>query len=184
MAIISPTIKTTSSSKLITLAAGCFWGVEHLFNKQFHNKGLVDIKVGYANGIESLTDVNYRKVCLGETNFLEAVQISYEPGQLPLLDILNLFFRMHDPTTVNRQGPDQGTQYRSAIYYQTEEDKQAAIAARDEAQKTWYPHHKIVTQIEPLKIWYDAEDYHQEYLIKNPGGYECPSHFIRTLPKV
>ena len=90
---------------------------------------------------------------------------------------------MHDPTTVNRQGPDQGTQYRSGIYYQTEEEKQAALAARDEAQKTRYPNHHIVTQIEPLKIWYDAEDYHQEYLIKNPGGYECPSHFIRTLPK-
>lgn len=154
-----------------------------MFKKQFGGQGIVDIKVGYANGNELELDINYKKVCLGSTNFVESIQISYEPEQVPLKDLLDIFFRMHDATTFNSQGPDVGTQYRSAILYHRSEDKLVVGQARDEAQKKWYPKHQISTIIEPINVWYDAEDYHQEYLDKNPGGYACPSHFIRTTPK-
>ncbi|RCK55476.1 Peptide methionine sulfoxide reductase [Candida viswanathii] len=180
---ISPTIRSTATSKIITLSAGCFWGVEHVLRKQFAQKGLLDIKVGYANGNPSITDINYKKVCSGATDFVESVQLSYEPAQLKLSDILDIFFRMHDPTTVNAQGPDRGTQYRSAILTHDDDDRQVALKVRDIFQKEWYPNHKIATIIEPIETWYDAEDYHQNYLVKNPGGYECPTHFIRTKPK-
>lgn len=181
---ISPTIRSTATSKFITLSAGCFWGVENVFRKQFANKGLVDIKVGYANGNPSITDINYKKVCSGATDFVESVQIAYEPAQLKLSEILDIFFKMHDPTTFNAQGPDKGTQYRSAILTHYEDERDVALKVRDQFQKEWYPNHKIVTIIEPIKTWYDAEEYHQKYLINNPGGYECPTHFIRTKPKV
>ncbi|CAI5756328.1 unnamed protein product [Candida verbasci] len=184
MSTISPTLRTTSTSKLITLAAGCFWGVEKVFQKQFAGKGLIDIKVGYANGIPTIGNVNYQQVCSGQTNFAEAVQLSYEPSQLTISEILDIFFRMHDPTTINSQGKDIGTQYRSAILTHSEEDQKVAWQLKDQYQKEWYPNDKIATIIEPIKIWYDAEDYHQQYLQKNPSGYECSTHFIRTKPKV
>lgn len=184
MGIVSPTIKTTSSTKLITLAAGCFWGVEHVMAKYFKDKGLVDIKVGYANGQPSVGAVDYRMVCSGTTDFAEAVQISYEPAQLPLKDILDIFFRIHDPTTLNSQGPDRGTQYRSAVFTSDDADLGVAKECKEYFQKNWYPNDKIATIVEPISIWYDAEDYHQKYLDKNPGGYECPTHFLRTKPKV
>ncbi|KGQ89927.1 peptide-methionine (S)-S-oxide reductase [Candida albicans P57072] len=181
---ISPTILKTSTSKLINLSAGCFWGVENVFRKQFTNKGLVDIKVGYANGKPSISNVTYEKVCTGTTDYAETVQISYEPSQLKLAEILDIFFKMHDPTTVNSQGPDVGTQYRSAIFTFDDEDKSLALKIRDQFQKEWYPNHKIATTIETIYNWYDAEDYHQNYLTKNSVGYECPTHFIRTKPKI
>lgn len=181
--LISPTLQTTTTSKFITLAAGCFWGVEKVFRKQFTDKGLIDIKVGYANGIPSIGDVNYRQVCSGTTDFAESIQISYEPSKLSVSDILDIFFRMHDPTTLNSQGNDSGTQYRSVVMAHSDEDVGIAKEVRDRIQKEYYPNHKIVTYIEPIKVWYDAEDYHQKYLQNNPNGYECASHFIRTKPK-
>jgi peptide-methionine (S)-S-oxide reductase len=183
MSTVSPTLATTSTSQLITLAAGCFWGVESVFRKRFQNKGLVDIKVGYANGHPSVERVSYEKVCLGATDFVESVQILYESDRLPTAELLDIFFRIHDPTQLNHQGPDQGTQYRLAILTHTDEQQKLALEARDKLQAQWYPHHKIVTIIEPIKIWHDAEEYHQKYLTKNPGGYECPTHFLRTTPK-
>lgn len=184
MSVISPTIKTSPTSKLITVAAGCFWGVERAFSKQFKDKGILDAKVGYANGNKAFGPVTYKTVCSGSTNYAEALQISYEPSQLPASDILSIFFRIHDPTTVNAQGPDHGTQYRSAIFVHNEEDLKLAKDIKEEFQTEWYPKDKIVTQIETIDSWYDAEDYHQEYLDKNPGGYECPTHFLRTKPKI
>lgn len=181
---LSPTLKTTSSTELITVAAGCFWGVENVLKKQFKHRGLVDIVVGYANGIPSIDDVTYEKVCKGNTDFVEAVQIAYEPEQVSAKEILEIFFIMHDPTTVDSQGPDKGSQYRSAVLTHSQDQNRVAAEVRDAVQKKWYPNHKIQTSIEPIQIWWDAEDYHQEYLDKNPGGYECPSHFIRTSPKV
>lgn len=180
---VSPSLARTETSKSITLAAGCFWGVERVFSREFKSKGLVDIKVGYANGMPTIGNVNYEQVCSGRTDFVEAVQISYEPSQLSLTDILDIFFRMHDPTTSNRQGNDRGTQYRLAILTHDPADQQVAWETRDKYQRDWYPNHKIETIIEPIKIWYDAERYHQEYLDKNPGGYECSTHFIRQKPK-
>lgn len=184
MSTISPTLKTTSTSKLISLAAGCFWGVENVLKRHFQGKGLVDIKVGYANGIKTTNHVSYEDVCTGTTNFVEAVQISFEPTQVSLADILDIFFRIHDPTQVDAQGPDKGTQYRLAILTSDSEQQKIAIEVRDRFQKEWYPNHKIATIIEPINIWHDAETYHQEYLKKNPAGYECPTHFLRTKPKI
>lgn len=184
MSVISPTIKTTATSKVITLAAGCFWGVEAVLSKYFKDKGLLDTKVGYANGMKEIGSVDYKKVCSGTTNFVEAVQITYEPSQVLLKEIFDIFFRIHDPTTFNLQGPDVGTQYRSAILAYTDEQLAEATESRDYFQKEWYPNHKIATIIEKIDVWYDAEDYHQRYLTKNPGGYECPTHFLRTKPKI
>lgn len=184
MTLISPTIKTSPTSKLITVAAGCFWGVERVFTKQFRDKGLLDAKVGYANGNKNSGPVNYKTVCSGSTNYAEALQISYEPSQLSASEILSIFFRIHDPTTINAQGPDHGTQYRSAVFVHDDEDLQLAKSVKEEFQKEWYPNHQIVTQIEAIDSWYDAEDYHQKYLDKNPSGYECPTHFLRTKPKI
>ncbi|KAI3402424.1 mxr1 [Candida oxycetoniae] len=181
---VSPKILTTPTSKIITLAAGCFWGVEKVFRKQFTDKGLIDIRVGYANGIPTMGNVNYEQVCSGSTNFVESVQLSYEPQTLKIENIYDIFFRMHDPTTVNSQGPDVGTQYRSAILTSDEEQNKIAWQVKEQFQKEWYPNHKIVTIIEPIKVWHDAEDYHQKYLEKNPSGYECSTHFLRTKPKV
>lgn len=183
MSIVSPTIKTTPTSQLITVAAGCFWGVEKVFVKYFKEKGLVDAKVGYANGNKSETNVTYQKVCSGTTNFAEAVQISYEPSQTSLRDILDIFFRIHDSTTVNAQGPDVGTQYRSGIFVHNQQDLEVAKSVKEHFQKEWYPKHTITTKIEALELWFDGEDYHQGYLEKNPSGYECPTHFLRTKPK-
>ena len=180
---VSPTLKKTTTSQLITLAGGCFWGVERVLRKHFTDKGLIDIKVGYANGIPTIDNINYKLVCTGTTNFVESVQISYEPSQLTVEDIIDIFFRMHDPTLLNAQGRNTGTQYRSAILTHSNEDLQVALELKDKYQKTWYPNDTIYTVIEPISIWYDAEDYHQEYLDKNPEGYACPTHFIRTQPK-
>lgn len=184
MSLVSPTIKTSATSKLVTVAAGCFWGVEHVFNKQLKGKGLLDAKVGYANGHKDVGKVDYKSVCSGSTNFAEAVQISYEPSEVSLKDVLDIFFRIHDPTTLNSQGPDTGTQYRSSIFAHSAEDLETAKKVKEFFQTEWYPNKKVVTEIEPVQIWYDAEDYHQKYLVKNPGGYECPTHFLRTQPKI
>ena len=181
---LSPTLKTTSTLKIISLAAGCFWGVERVFQKYFKGKGLVDIKVGYANGLLNFENVSYEQVCTGRTNFVEAVQISYEPEKVSLGEILDIFFRIHDPTQSNRQGPDVGTQYRSVVLTNSNEEVEIVENARNKAQAEWYPKDKIATVIEPIEIWWDAEDYHQDYLNKNPGGYECPTHFLRTSPKI
>lgn len=182
--VVSPTLRTTPTSKLVTLAAGCFWGVEKVFTKQFKGKGLVDVKVGYANGQLDYPKVSYQEVCSGKGRFVESIQIAYEPSQLKLEDILGIFFRMHDPTTVDSQGKDKGIQYRSAIFHHDLQEEKIASQIKKEINETWYPKYKIATVIEPIKIWYDAETYHQKYLELNPSGYECSTHFIRTAPKI
>ncbi|KAF9895770.1 Peptide-methionine (S)-S-oxide reductase, partial [Lobosporangium transversale] len=119
-------------------------------------------------------------VCLGNTEHAEALQIEYIPSEkinYPLL--VEFFYRMHDPTTLNYQGPDRGTQYRSAIFYHSPEQKEIAERVTADIQSKHYQKKKIVTQIAPAATWYDAEEYHQKYLDRNPFGYECPSHFLR-----
>lgn len=181
---ISPTLKRLEGNQILTVAAGCFWGVEHIFRKNFIDKGIVDIKVGYANGdAEHYKQPDYKTVCTGATNYAEAIQVAFDPTKVSYSDLIKFFFRIHDPTAENSQGPDQGTQYRSAIFAIDEEQLKVANQELQEAQKVWYPKHKVVTRIEYLQSFWDAEDYHQKYLIKNPTGYECPSHFFRTKPK-
>lgn len=163
-----------------TVAAGCFWGVEHLYRKQFGNgKGLLDAKVGYSGGHTS--SPSYRAVCSGTTGHAEALQVTFDPSVVSYRQLLEFFYRMHDPTTKDRQGPDMGTQYRSAIFTHGEEQNKIAHEITDKVGKEWYKQ-PITTQILEAGQWWDAEEYHQLYLNKNPSGYECPAHFVRSFP--
>ncbi|KAL2022051.1 hypothetical protein VTK56DRAFT_6095 [Thermocarpiscus australiensis] len=164
-----------------TVAAGCFWGVEHLYRKHFGDKGLYDARVGYIGGDAS--NPSYKAVCSGNTGHAEATLLLYDPSRLTYAQLLEFFYRMHDPTTKNQQGPDRGTQYRSGIFYHSPEQEAIARDVTRRANEQWWGG-KIVTEILPAKQWWDAEEYHQLYLTKNPHGYECPSHFLRPFPEL
>lgn len=148
----------------IILAGGCFWGVEAYF-KQL--KGVVHTSTGYANG--NIENPSYKEVCNGIATHAEAVEVVFDPKVTSLSKIFEHFFRIIDPTSLNKQGNDIGVQYRSGIYFEDEEDKQEALAyIKKEQEKYSKP---IVVAVEPLENYYLAEDYHQDYLEKNPGGY-------------
>jgi len=150
--------------KEIVLAGGCFWGVEEYISRI---NGVVDTEVGYANGRRK--NPSYEQVCTGMTGHAEAVKINYDENKLTLKSLLEKFFSIIDPTIENRQGPDRGTQYRTGVYYINEDDKDIILDVfKSEQEKYKKP---IVTEIEPLKLYYKAEDYHQDYLKKNPNGY-------------
>ncbi|BCR85296.1 peptide-methionine-S-sulfoxide reductase [Aspergillus chevalieri] len=167
-------------SEKATVAAGCFWGVEHLFRKEFGNgKGLLDARVGYSGG--NTSSPTYRAVCSGNTGHAEALQVTFDPSIVSYRQLLEFFYRMHDPTTLNRQGPDVGTQYRSAVFTHGDEQHKIAHDITDKVSKEWYKQ-PLSTQIIEAGEWWDAEDYHQLYLKKNPSGYECPAHFVRSFP--
>ena len=161
--------------KDMVLAGGCFWGVEDLLRKL---PGVLDTEVGYAGG--TTPDPTYETVKTGKTGHAESIRITYDDQVTTFSALLDFFFRMHDPTTRNRQGNDVGTQYRSTIFVSDEEERaMAEKAIRDEATKGRWKS-PIVTTVEDLKRFYSAEGYHQDYLLKNPGGYTC--HFWRGLP--
>lgn len=160
------------------VAAGCFWGVEHIYRKHFGNKGLIDARVGYIGG--DTQSPSYRAVCSGTTGHAEATLLVFDPEKISYAELISFFYRMHDPTTLNRQGPDMGSQYRSGIFYTTPEQKAVAEEITKKANEQWWDG-KCVTQILEAGTWWDAEEYHQLYLDKNPGGYECPSHFLRKF---
>ncbi|KAF9427993.1 Peptide-methionine (S)-S-oxide reductase [Podila epigama] len=170
---------TDSSTETATFAAGCFWGVEKSFQKFLKEQGVAaKLRVGYTGGLDA--HPTYKKVCSGLTEHAEAVQISFTPTQkTQYADLVEFFYRMHDPTTLNSQGPDRGTQYRSAIYTHSSEQEQIAKQVTAEIQEKHYKGKRIVTEITKAQTWYDAEEYHQKYLDKNPRGYECPSHYLR-----
>ena len=155
------------------LAGGCFWGVEHLIREL---DGVLITDVGYTGG--STSEPGYRDVVTGSTGHAEAVRIEFDPRVISYQEILEFFFRMHDPTTLNQQHNDVGTQYRSAIFVQDESQREAAkrVIAGVDASGFWDS--PVVTTIEPAGAFTRAEDYHQDYLVKNPGGYNC--HFVRT----
>ncbi|GAA6052364.1 hypothetical protein JCM3770_000206 [Rhodotorula araucariae] len=178
-----PTLPTAQAAQLASssteetayFANGCFWGTEHMFRKVFKDK-LTDVKVGYTGG--NAENPNYRQVCTGSTNHAEAIKVLFDPSKISYAELAEFHFRMHDPTQVNRQGPDTGTQYRSAIFTTSDAQVETAKKVRDEVQEAHYPGKKIATTIEPVGQWWDAEDYHQLYLHNNPSGYECPSHVL------
>ncbi|RDL42453.1 Glycosyl hydrolase family 47 [Venustampulla echinocandica] len=174
-------VNVPEGAKKATIAAGCFWGVEHMFRKEFKSKGLYDARVGYIGG--DTASPSYRSVCSGTTGHAEALQVFYDPSKVTYSQLLQFFYKMHDPTTANRQGPDAGSQYRSAIFYHDEEQEKVAREVTEKVNEKWWGG-KVVTQILPAGQWWDAEDYHQKYLEpgNNPGGYECPSHFLRSFP--
>lgn len=154
------------------VAAGCFWGVEELIRKV---PGVVDTEVGYTGG--STADPTYETVKTGRTGHAEAVRITYDPAKISYEKILELFFQLHDPTTLNRQGGDIGTQYRSAIFPRTAEEKAVAHKVIERENKSGRWTRPVATSIEDFKQFYSAESYHQDYLQKNPGGYTC--HYWR-----
>jgi peptide-methionine (S)-S-oxide reductase len=146
-----------------TLAGGCFWCTEAIFNDVI---GISTVESGYIGG--TVTNPTYRQVCGGDTGHAEAVRLTFDPGQIGYEDILDIFFATHDPTQLNRQGNDVGTQYRSAIFPHSPEQEASARAAIERAQADW--DRPIVTAIEPLSDWYPAEDYHQEYFEREGGN--------------
>ncbi|AWU73995.1 peptide-methionine (S)-S-oxide reductase [Pichia kudriavzevii] len=181
---IVTTLITSNTSQLAAFAGGCFWGMEHLFRRHFDiPHQILDVKVGYANGNSNVYSPSYESVCTGNTNCAETVLISYIPENITYGDLTNFFFHIHDPTTLNKQGPDNvGTQYRSGIYYTTPEQQQIASDLKRLVQEEWLPNDTVVTEIEPLLSFYDAEPYHQLYLEINENGYHCPSHYLRDTP--
>ena len=151
-----------NKTQLATFAAGCFWGVEYKFN---HVKGVVNTTVGYTGG--HFRNPSYEDVCSGETGHAEAVEVEYEPSKVSYEKLLDVFWSLHDPTQWHRQGPDVGSQYRSAIFYHDEEQKKAAIASKEKLEKSKKYSKPIVTEIVPASTFYKAEEYHQRYWEKN-----------------
>lgn len=166
-------IEKSDKMKNIVFAGGCFWGVEAYFNTL---EGVTSTKVGYANG--NTKDPNYDEVCTDKTGFAEACFINYDENKITLEKLLDAFWKVVDPTISNRQGHDIGTQYRTGIYYKNIEDLNTILKSRDNEQKNYDK--PILTEIEELKNFYDAEEYHQKYLEKNPNGY-C--HISKELLK-
>ena len=165
-------------TELATLAGGCFWCLEAVFEQL---KGVEKIVSGYAGGAKA--NPSYEEVCTGRTGHAEVVQVSFDPVQLSYHDLLGVFFSIHDPTTLNRQGADVGTQYRSAIFYHSSEQKAAAetLLQELETEKLWA--NPIVTEIAPLDTFYPAEAYHQEYYRNHPYQGYCQAVIAPKVAK-
>ena len=148
-------------SKIATFGAGRFWGVEAAYRQI---PGVLSTRVGYLGG--TMENPTYRDVCSGRTGHAEVVEVKYDPSRLTYDDLLTVFWENHDPTTLNRQGPDVGEQYRSAIFYHDDEQKAAAEASKEERDRSGKYRRPIVTEITPASAFYEAEDYHQQYLEK------------------
>jgi peptide-methionine (S)-S-oxide reductase len=153
--------KTMEKTNIGTFGAGCFWGVEAAYRQL---PGVLSTRVGYLGG--TMENPTYRDVCSGRTGHAEVVEVTYDPTRLSYDDLLTVFWENHDPTTLNRQGPDVGEQYRSAIFYHDDEQKGAAEASKAGRDKSGRYRRPIVTEITPASAFYEAEDYHQQYLEK------------------
>lgn len=162
----------TVPEEIAIFGGGCFWGVQDIIRKL---PGVLKTDVGYSGG--GLLDPAYADVHKGLTGHAEVVRVYFSPQKISYEKLLDYFFRLHDPTTLNRQGNDIGTQYRSVIFYQNDEQRKVASAKKEavEQGKKWKK--PVITEIVAAKPFYKAEDYHQDYLVKNPGGYTC--HFLR-----
>ena len=145
-----------------SFAAGCFWGVEAAFRQV---EGVLETAVGYSGG--RTENPTYESVCSGRTGHAETVEVEYDPAKVKYDQLLDVFWENHDPTTLNRQGPDVGEQYRSAIFFQTPEQEAAAIASKENREKSGRYKRPIVTEIKPASTFYRAEGYHQRYLEKH-----------------
>ena len=163
---------TPSQRESAILAGGCFWGVEEILRQI---PGVIDTEVGYTGG--TFDNPTYTDVTRGNTGHAEAVRVVFDPDRISYGEILDYFFRLHDPTTKNRQGHDVGSQYRSAIFYQDDAQKETALQVirRVDASGKWPK--PVTTEVVPAGAFYPAEDYHQDYLQKNPHGYSC--HYLR-----
>jgi peptide-methionine (S)-S-oxide reductase len=165
---LSVSTNPSSGSETITLGGGCFWCTESVYVAV---KGVLDVESGYSNG-ESINPT-YEQVCSGHTGHNEVVKLVYDPATISTREVLEIFFVIHDPTTLNRQGNDQGTQYRSGIYYSTPEQKQIADDIIAELTASKHYSSPIVTEVLPLTNYSAAEDYHQDYFARNPTQGYC-----------
>ena len=163
--------------EIVTLAGGCFWCLETVFNRF---KGVDKVISGYMGG--HMPNPDYKSVCTGSTGHAEVVQIQFDPAVISFDNLLEVFFAIHDPTTLNRQGADTGTQYRSAIFYHNDAQKLAAEKSKAEAQKEFSK--PIVTEIVPLQKFYPAEGYHQDYYRNNPQQGYCQMVIKPKLEKL
>ncbi len=166
----------SNDREVATLAGGCFWCLEAVFDNL---KGVVDVVSGYSGG--QAPNPSYAQVCTGTTGHAEVVQVTFDPQQISYREILEVFFSIHDPTTLNRQGADVGTQYRSAIFYHTPEQKDTAEQVIHDLDGKDLWGRRIVTEVKPFTAFYPAEDYHQEYFAHNAGQPYCQ---VVIAPKV
>lgn len=171
-------LKQKDHSETITLGSGCFWCVEAVFERV---KGVEKVVSGYSGG--SIANPTYREVTSGLTGHAEVVQVTFDPNVISLVQILEIFWKTHDPTTLNRQGADIGTQYRSAVFYHNEQQKITAMTLKDKLEKAVIWSNSIVTEITALKSFYQAEEYHQEYYRKNPNQPYCQFVIVPKLEK-
>ena len=162
--------------ELATLAGGCFWCLEAVFERV---RGVEHVESGYIGG--GVPHPSYELVCTGTTGHAEAVQLTFDPAVISFSELLEIFFVIHDPTTLNRQGPDSGTQYRSAVFYHSVEQRDDARRAIADLEAAGVWRKPIVTQIEPVAAWYPAEGYHQQYYQQNPSLPYCQ---VIISPKV
>ena len=161
------TEKTKNNLQTATFGAGCFWGVEEEFREL---KGVKSTTVGYSGG--TFKNPTYENVCGGKTGHAEVVQVKYDPNEVSYEQLLDVFWNNHDPTTLNRQGPDVGEQYRSVIFFHNKEQEKLAKQSKEKLEKSGKFKNKIVTQIIPASAFYKAEEYHQQYLSKR-GAKVC-----------
>jgi peptide-methionine (S)-S-oxide reductase len=171
---------TNQSVKLekATFGTGCFWCTEALYESL---DGVIDAVSGYEGGQKA--DPTYKEVCTGTTGHAECVEVTYDPSKITYQELLEAFFRSHDPTTLNRQGADVGTQYRSVVFYHNDEQKQLAQTAKDELNKVGAYANPIVTEISPATTFYEAEAYHQSYFANNPNQGYCAFVIAPKLDK-
>ena len=160
------------ATETATLAGGCFWGVEELFREM---PGVIKTTVGYSGG--TVENPTYNIVRTGRSGHAESIEIVFDPTKVSYEDILEYFFRLHDPTTPNQQGNDVGSQYRSAIFFHDDRQRATAEEVKQRVQESGKWRRPVVTEIVPAGRFYSAEEYHQDYLQKNPGGYTC--HYVR-----
>jgi peptide-methionine (S)-S-oxide reductase len=158
-------------NKFAVFGAGCFWGVESSFRAV---EGVVDVAVGYAGG--DLAKPSYRQVCTGKTGHAEVVQVEYDPARVTFAQLVEVFWQIHDPTTLNRQGPDFGTQYRSVIFYSDEDQRKAAEESKRRLDESGQLGRPVVTQIVPAAEFYRAEEYHQRYYERMGIAPTCGIH--------
>jgi peptide-methionine (S)-S-oxide reductase len=166
-------------NEIVVFGGGCFWCTEAVFKML---KGVLSVKPGYSGG--TVENPTYDQVCSGTTGHAESVQIEYDPSQVKYSDLLTVFFGSHDPTTKNRQGNDVGTQYRSVIFYTTDEQKKQTEDFIKDINASSSEGRQIVTELEPLTKFYEAENYHHDYFAKNPGNPYCEVIINPKLEKV
>ena len=161
-------VTNMAKSEIATLGGGCFWCVEAVFQRV---EGVISVKPGYAGG--NVKNPTYKQICTGNTGHAEVAKIEFDPSKITYSQILNVFWQSHDPTTLNRQGNDVGTQYRSVIFFHNERQEEIAKKSKIDADKSGYWDNEIVTEVTLLNNYYDAEDYHDNYYINNPNQPYC-----------